>query len=52
MELQKLKELLTQEEKAKEQTLANLNALIGSCEMLKRLIADEENNLKEIKKDS
>lgn len=51
MELQQLKELLTQEEKAKEQTVANLNALIGSCEMLKKLITEEENNLKEIKKD-
>lgn len=51
MELQKLKEILVEEEKVKEQTLANLNSLIGSCEMLKKLIIEEENNLKELKKD-
>lgn len=51
MELQKLKELLASEEQAKEQTLANLNVLIGSCSILKRLIEQEENILKEIKKE-
>ena len=50
MELKKLKEILEQENKEKDQLVANLNAKIGGINVLQLLIADEEKNLEEIKK--